>query len=287
MKALISKRKSIAAAGSAKSPARKPAQASAKAKPVSKSPKKPLAAPPKPPRLEFLGRDESRIYLMCGEPLELSLPRIVKAIPLSVHFPGAHLSVVHTPANWSPKELFDMTKKIKILNRSAGLDSFVVLLGTGLTNVHMNMEAIMKHTQHVQFVVFHREDANKAAAPNGKLRETNSFFLAGYFFPGCEDENSALPTKLVMDGYTTNFRTDSIEKLEYSIIDCFSEKGEWVMDISCGKRKLTLAAAERGRNAIALDSSSEDLENLGDYIRTLSMQQDEDYREEDGLVSSV
>ena len=92
MKALISKRKSIAAAGSAKSPARKPAQASAKAKPVSKSPKKPLAAPPKPPRLEFLGRDESRIYLMCGEPLELSLPRIVKAIPLSVHFPGAHLS---------------------------------------------------------------------------------------------------------------------------------------------------------------------------------------------------
>ena len=100
-----------------------------------------------------------------------------------------------------------MTKHIKMINKEAGLDSFVVLVGTGLTNVHMNIEALSRHTKHVQFVTFHREDAN-LDVETGKLRETTSFFIAAYFFPGCDKEGSNLPTKMVRDGYTTCFRTE-------------------------------------------------------------------------------
>jgi hypothetical protein len=40
----------------------------------------------------------------------------------------------------------------------------------------------------------------------GLLRETTSFFLAAYFFPGCEAAGSVPPTKMVRDTYTTCFR---------------------------------------------------------------------------------
>ena len=70
------------------------------------------------------------------------------------------------------------------------------------------------------------------------------------------------------DGFTTCFVTDSTLHLESSIIDCFSEEGlylhkmdelkkdlaqailisgEWLLDIACGSRQLSVAALERGR----------------------------------------
>ena len=52
-----------------------------------------------------------------------------------------------------------------------------------------------------------REDAN-TTVESGKLRETTSFFLVAYFFPGCEKEGSKLPAKMVRDGYSTCFRTE-------------------------------------------------------------------------------
>eukprot|EP00091_Calanus_sinicus_P007627 TRINITY_DN18777_c0_g1_i1.p1 TRINITY_DN18777_c0_g1~~TRINITY_DN18777_c0_g1_i1.p1 ORF type:complete len:127 (+),score=35.26 TRINITY_DN18777_c0_g1_i1:38-382(+) len=106
------------------------------------------------------------------------------------------------------------------------------------------MEALMRHTQHVLFVTFHREDAN-STVESGKLRETTSFFLVAYFFPGCEKDGSKLPAKMVRDGYSTCFRTEGTAHLERSIIDCFSETGEWLPDLCCGTRQLSLAAAER------------------------------------------
>ena len=72
----------------------------------------------------------------------------------------------------------------------------------------------------------------------------------------------------VRDGFTTCFVTDSTLHLESSIIDCFSEEGlypqkmdelkkvlarailisgEWLLDIACGSRQLSVAALERGR----------------------------------------
>ena len=154
---------------------------------------------------------------MAGEPMELKFEKIQRKLPLSLPFPGAHLTVVHTPATWTPQEIYRMTKNVKHLNKSAGLQSFVVLIGTGLTNVHMNIEAMLRATQHVQLVVFDREDAN-VNIQTGKLRDTTSFFLAGYFFPGCEKEESVLPSIMVREGFTTCIRAASIEDLEDKII---------------------------------------------------------------------
>ena len=65
-------------------------------------------------------------------------------------------------------------------------------------------EAGDKHFFPIDFQSY-REDANKDVE-TGKLRETTSFFLAGYFFPGCDKEGYTLPHKMVRDGYTTSFR---------------------------------------------------------------------------------
>lgn len=45
-------------------------------------------------------------------------------------------------------------------------------------------------------------------------------------------------------------RTDGTAHLERSI-DCFSETGEWLLDLCCGARQLSLAAAEKEGSAIA------------------------------------
>ena len=210
MKEMLKKRRSVATpklkvAGS-------PKRAAAKGKPplLDASDLQPAAvtrpASP-PPRQDFPGPRATRGYLVAGDPLELKLSSLQAALPLSAGFSGCQLTVVHTPAEWAPTEVWGVTKAIKMMNREAGLASFVVLVGTGLANVHMNMEALCRHTKHVQFVTFHREDAS-LGAETGKLRETTSFFLAAYFFPGCDTEGSTLPSKMVRDGYTTCFRTE-------------------------------------------------------------------------------
>jgi len=272
MKEMLKKRKSLAP----KSP-----KSSVKSKPPS-----PIRPPSPAPRPDFVGSNNSHAYLVTGDPMDLKLAKLCSTLPLSAGFPGAHLTVVHTPADWNPTEIFQVGKQVKQLNKEAGLPSFVLLVGTGLHNVHMNMEALMRHTQHVQFLTFHREDAN-TTVETGKLRETTSFFLAAYFFPGCEKAGSKLPAKMVRDGYTTCFRTDGTAHLERSIINCFSETGEWLLDLCCGSRQLSLAAAESGRSAIALHNDGAALEELGNYLRTLALKTDDTYRDKDGIVLNV
>jgi hypothetical protein len=239
------------------------------------------------PRIEFIGSGNTRGYLIAGDPLQLKIESVSKIIPLSVQFPGAHLSVVHTPHDWSPVDLHRMALTIKNLNLSAGLDSFVILAGTGFKNLKMNSEALEQISKHVQFITFHREDANKDEPPNGKLREITTLFLVAYVFPGCDKEGSELPCQMVNDGYTNCFRCKDVAQLEYSILDCFSEKGDWVLDVNCEKRKLTLAAQEQGRNSIAISPLKDDLEDLGNYLRTQSLKNDDTYSTDDGLVCEL
>jgi len=239
------------------------------------------------PRTEFMGAANSRSYLIAGDVLKVGLDTIQRIIPLSVRFPGAHLAVVHTPVHWSPPDVFRMAQTIRTLNLSAGLDNFVILIGTGFRNLKMNTEALETITKHVQFITFHREDAHKDELPTGKLRETTSLFLVAYIFPGCDKEGSPLPSRMVADGYTTCFRCDNVAHLEESIIDCFSEKGEWLLDLFPERRKLTLAAQQAGRNAVVISPEFDDLEVLGTYLRTLSMREDDSYRDVDGLVSKI
>ena len=84
---------------------------------------------------------------------------MTKSLPLSSGFPGAHLAVVHTPADWGPHEVYSIADKVfkkntkfgpkvndkvKKMNKEAGLSSFVLLVGTGLQNVHMSIEALQR-----------------------------------------------------------------------------------------------------------------------------------------------
>jgi hypothetical protein len=211
----------------------------------------PLAAAPASPRPreDFPGRRGAKAFLVAGLPLDLRLARISKTLPLSAAFPGAALAVVHTPADWGPAELFTITGHVKRMNKEAGLASFVLLVGTGLQNVHMNLEALGRHSRHTQFVTFHRADAGKGDEA-GKLRETCSYFIVAYFFPGCDIEGSVLPSKMVRDGFSTCFVTESTVGLEAAIVDCFSEEGEWLLDLACGGRQLSVAALERGRSSV-------------------------------------
>lgn len=92
---------------------------------------------------------------------------------------------------------------------------------------------------------------------------------------------------MVRDGFTTCFVTESTLHLESSIIDCFSEEGEWLLDIACGPRQLSVAALERGRSSVALHAEVDALEDLGNYLRTVSLEVDPTYREKDGIVGQL
>lgn len=303
MKEMIKKRQSMGGkltpAKSTKQPAKlkeltpEPKVTSAPPKPKNATPPAKVATPPAPkvktppaPRQEFSGHHDSSVYLLAGDPLSLTHRKVVASLPLAAGFPGANLAVVHTPAEWTPHQMFQIAQIVKKMNREAGLQSFVFMAGTGLSNVHLNQEALLRHTKHVQFVSFHREDANKEFE-TGKLRETTSFFLVAYFFPGCDGENSTLPEKMVRDGYTTCFRTESASHLEKSIVDCFSEAGEWVMDICCGTRKITYQASQQGRSAVAVHADADALEELGNYLRTAAIKADTTFRDVDGLVVNL
>ena len=52
-------------------------------------------------------------------------------------------------------------------------------------------------------------------------------------------------------------------------MDCFSEEGEWILDLCCGKRLLSVAAAEKGRSAVAFHHDADCLEAVGDYLHPL------------------
>ena len=85
------------------------------------------------------------------------------------------------------------------------------------------------------------------------LRETTIMFLLGYFYPGCEDENRLPPTRMVRMELTTCFSAKNTEDLENSIIHTFTEENDWIFDLCCGSRELSLAAQKSGRNAVAFD----------------------------------
>ena len=47
---------------------------------------------------------------------------------------------------------------------------------------------------------------------------------------------------MVRPNLTTSFRTKNIEDLENTIIHSFSEEGDWILDICCGPRELSLVS---------------------------------------------
>jgi hypothetical protein len=122
---------------------------------VAVSAKKKVSAKEVPQLLGFAGASGSRAHLLVADPLTLSLDELKNGVG---EFQGANLAIVHTPAAWQPAQVFNVVRVVREVNRSAGLDSFLVLVGCGLTNVHMFREALCRQTAHVQFVVFERND---------------------------------------------------------------------------------------------------------------------------------
>ena len=73
------------------------------------------------------------------------------------------------------------------------------------------------------------------------LRETTVTFLLAYFFPGCQDEDSLPDSKMVRSGMTNILHTNDTEDLENTVIHAFTEEDDWVFDVCCGSRELSLA----------------------------------------------
>ena len=70
-----------------------------------------------PPRQDFPGAGDNKVYLVSGDPMDLKLSKIISTLPLSSQFRGAQVSVVHTPADWTPTEIFKVTNHIKMMNK--------------------------------------------------------------------------------------------------------------------------------------------------------------------------
>ena len=60
---------------------------------------------------------------------------------------------------------------------------------------------------------------------------------------GCDKEGVTPSVPMVRPNLTTCFRTKNIEDLENTIIHSFSEEGDWILDICCGRRELSLVGA--------------------------------------------
>lgn len=63
--------------------------------------------------------------LILGNPKELTYETCVKLAP---EFTGANLTIVHTPVEWEPMDIFNLTKTIRKINSKANLESFLVLV---------------------------------------------------------------------------------------------------------------------------------------------------------------
>ncbi len=306
-----SKNKSEAGSISFKEPTTPPSKKTVNKTPLPKTPipvvqrgKKRLAeAAEAPAKIAFSGEKDSSLLLV-----EADVSKTRQMAKVLDHanvlqasegkFTGAHLTVVHTPAFWGAMDLFTLIQSIKSLNKKCGLENYLVLVGCGISNIHLLREAIQTFTKRVQLVTFELTDTvsvkivclttflhinssfqNLRNPDNDHfLRETTSQFLLAYFYPDCLDEDKRPEVKMVRPGLTTCFCMASVEELENSIVHAMSEEGDWILDLCCGGRELSLAAQKSGRNALAIDGSLDKLNLLKDKATAIAAHHDKNFR---------
>ncbi|XP_059085273.1 uncharacterized protein LOC131882210 [Tigriopus californicus] len=215
------------------------------------------------------------ITLIQGVSITLKYQSLVALMP---EFRGAHLSMVHTPAEWGRGDVSNMIQCLRSTNQEAGLPCFLVLVGCAPVTVPIYLDALHRHTQHVQCVVIDRQDQNLEQGPNGMLRETCSYFLLAYFFPGCHDAQNSVPFPMVRKDMTTCFRTQSVEDLENTIVHALTVEGDCVLDLCCRGRELSLAAQKMGRFAVAIDEDEDKLERLKDKAKAIAVHHDKTFK---------
>jgi len=260
---------------------------------VQKSSAKSIAKRPVlPAKANFSGNKNNAVYLVAADVMDKE-QNAFEYTKLQNHlgdeFKGANLTFIHSYVEWNPADVFALLMNVKLLNRKAKLDSFLVMLGCGISNIHLFREALFRHTKHVQLVVFEKQDMNKDARTNATmLRETAAIFLMAYFFPGCQDENSLPDSKMVRSGMTTVMHTNDNEDLENTVIHAFTEEEDWVFDVCCGSRELSLAAQKSGRNAVAFEADSVKLKELSEKAKQIAKTHDPTFRQGvDGKIISI
>lgn len=93
--------------------------------------------------------------------------------------------------------------------------------------------------------------------------------------------------RMVRPGATTCLHTKNVEDLENTIIHTFSEEGEWVLDICCKSRELSLAAQKAARNAIAIDTDEEMLDAVADKAAAIAKAHDDTFKDSDGVIARI
>lgn len=63
--------------------------------------------------------------LTSGDPKALTHADCLKLAP---GFDGANLTIVHTPVEWEPMDIFNLTKNIRKINAQADMDCFLVMV---------------------------------------------------------------------------------------------------------------------------------------------------------------
>ena len=111
------------------------------------SPKKRVKT--RPAQIHYSGDKDCAIYLVQANIQDrkgghLDLKKLKHHV--SSDFSGANLTFLHTPVEWSATDVFSMAMNIKLMNRSAGLDTYLVLVGCGITNVNLFKDALYRHT---------------------------------------------------------------------------------------------------------------------------------------------
>ena len=83
---------------------------------------------------------------------------------------------------------------------------------------------------------------------------------------------------MVRAGGTTCFHTKSSEDLENNIVHSLSEEGDWIIDLCCAGRELSLAAQKMGRNAIAMHNDPIGLVSLHKKASAIAKHHDNTFR---------
>merc|ERR550532_710488 len=104
------------------------------------------------------------------------------------------------------------------------------------------------------------------------------FFLWHTFFLVVK-MNSLPDSKMVRSGMTTVMHTNDNEDLENTVIHAFTEEEDWVFDVCCGSRELSLAAQKSGRNAVAFEADSVKLKELTEKAKQIAKTHDPTFRQ--------
>uniref|UniRef100_A0A0K2UNH8 Uncharacterized protein n=1 Tax=Lepeophtheirus salmonis TaxID=72036 RepID=A0A0K2UNH8_LEPSM len=229
----------------------------------------------------------NEVYIVQSSPFRINLNSLVGEIP---SFPGAALSLIHTPDDWMSPEIYLAIESVVNINLSKGLDKFLLLIKCDVDNAASTKASLTaRFTDHVQqlFLQCTNPCTDDGSPPHPhKMRETCTTYFLAYFFPGCDKEGSTLRHKMMRNESMTNcFIGKSEEDIENKVIDAFTEPGDWILDLAGkGISEIILSAQKTGRYGIVIDDDERILEDLQEKAVKIANYHDKNFRDVDGDI---